>query len=157
MDTRKQQLRKVRPEDFDADALLRAAREGRLFIAPAVEKHPLTEVLDYVERIREYATNPHVREIWEAILSHEQLAPLFYLTRYAHLENTRVLKGQKVTRGQRIGQVGMSGNSFAPHLHYEIQKDTLLMDPLNYLFASVSPDEYMRMLFMSVNTGQSMD
>ena len=80
-----------------------------------------------------------------------------YLTRYAHLENTRVLKGQKVTRGQRIGQVGMSGNSFAPHLHYEIQKDTLLMDPLNYLFASVSPDEYMRMLFMSVNTGQPMD
>ena len=73
------------------------------------------------------------------------------------MENTRVLKGQKVTRGQRIGQVGMSGNSFAPHLHYEIQKDTLLMDPLNYLFASVSPDEYMRMLFMSVNTGQSMD
>ena len=84
MDTRKQQLRKVRPEDFDADALLRAAREGRLFIAPAAEKHPLTEVLDYVERIREYATNPHVREIWEAILSHEQLAPLFYLTRYSH-------------------------------------------------------------------------
>ena len=83
MDTRKQQLRKVRPEDFDADALLRAAREGRLFIAPAAERQPLTEVLDYVERIREYATNPHVREIWEAILSHEQLAPLFYLDRYA--------------------------------------------------------------------------
>ena len=83
MDTRKQQLRKVRPEDFDADALLRAAREGRLFIAPAAERHPITEVLDYVERIREYATNPHVREIWEAILSHEQLAPLFYLDRYA--------------------------------------------------------------------------
>ena len=83
MDTRKQQLRKVRPEDFDADALLRAAREGRLFIAPTAEKHPLTEVLDYVERIREYATNPHVREIWEAILSHEKLAPLFYLTRYS--------------------------------------------------------------------------
>ena len=83
MDTRKQQLRKVRPEDFDADALLRAAREGRLFIAPAAERQPLTEVLDYVERIREYATNPHVREIWEAILSHERLAPLFYLTRYS--------------------------------------------------------------------------
>ncbi|MCI6118523.1 MAG: hypothetical protein MR717_04435 [Prevotella sp.] len=83
MDTRKQQLRKVCPEDFDADALLRAAREGRLFIAPAAERQPLTEVLDYVERIREYATNPHVREIWEAILSHERLAPLFYLTRYS--------------------------------------------------------------------------
>lgn len=80
-----------------------------------------------------------------------------YLTRYAHLENTRVVKGQKVTRGQVIGQVGMSGNSFAPHLHYEVMKDTLRMDPLNYLFASVSPDDYMGMLFMSVNTGQSMD
>lgn len=80
-----------------------------------------------------------------------------YLTRYAHLENTRVSKGQKLTRGQMIGQVGMSGNSFAPHLHYEVLKDTLRLDPLNYLFASVSPDDYMGMLFMSVNTGQSMD
>lgn len=80
-----------------------------------------------------------------------------YTTRYAHLENTRVSKGQKVLRGQKIGQVGMSGNSFAPHLHYEVLKDTLRMDPLNYLFASVTPDDYMGMLFMSVNTGQSMD
>ncbi len=80
-----------------------------------------------------------------------------YLTRYAHLENTRVAKGQKVVRGQKIGQVGMSGNSFAPHLHYEVFKDTLRLDPLNYLFASVSPEDYVRMLFMSVNTGQSMD
>lgn len=80
-----------------------------------------------------------------------------YLTRYAHLENTRVSKGQKVARGQQVGQVGMSGNSFAPHLHYEVLKDTLRLDPLNYLFASISPDDYMGMLFMSVNTGQSMD
>ena len=80
-----------------------------------------------------------------------------FRTRYAHLENTRVSKGMKVLRGQRIGQVGMSGNSFAPHLHYEVMKDTLRMDPLNYLFASVEPDDYMRMLFMSANTGQSMD
>ena len=72
MQQRKQQLTEVRPEDFDADALLRAAREGRLFVAPARERQPLTEVLDYVERIREYATT----------LSHEQLAPLFYFTRY---------------------------------------------------------------------------
>lgn len=80
-----------------------------------------------------------------------------YVTRYAHLENTRVTRGQKVVKGQKIGQVGMSGNSFAPHLHYEVLRDTLRMDPLNYLFASVSPDDYMGMLFMSANTGQSMD
>lgn len=80
-----------------------------------------------------------------------------YTSRYAHLENTRVSKGQKVSRGKQIGQVGMSGNSFAPHLHYEVLKDTLRMDPLNYLFASVSPEDYMGMLFISSNTGQSMD
>lgn len=80
-----------------------------------------------------------------------------YVTRYAQIENTRVVKGQKVTRGKLIGQVGMSGNSFAPHLHYEVLKDTVRLNPVNFFFASVSPDEYMGMLFMSANTGQSMD
>ncbi|MBQ6254416.1 MAG: M23 family metallopeptidase [Bacteroidales bacterium] len=80
-----------------------------------------------------------------------------FVTRYAHLENTRVSKGQKVEKGQRIGQVGMSGNSFAPHLHYEVMRDTVRLDPLNFMFASVTPEEYMGMLFMSFNTGQSMD
>ena len=80
-----------------------------------------------------------------------------YVTRYAHLENTRVSKGQKVLKGKQIGQVGMSGNSFAPHLHYEVMRDSVRLDPLNYMFASVSPEEYMGMLFMSSNTGQSMD
>ncbi len=80
-----------------------------------------------------------------------------FVTRYAHLENTRVSRGQKVPRGKQIGQVGMSGNSFAPHLHYEVLKDTMRLDPINFLFASVSPEDYMGMLFMSFNTGQSMD
>ncbi|MBR7003398.1 MAG: M23 family metallopeptidase [Bacteroidales bacterium] len=80
-----------------------------------------------------------------------------YLTRYAHLENTKVSKGQKVARGKQIGQVGMSGNSFAPHLHYEVIRDTAKVDPLNYFFASVSPEDYIGMVFMSYNTGQSMD
>ncbi|MBR0532825.1 MAG: M23 family metallopeptidase [Bacteroidales bacterium] len=80
-----------------------------------------------------------------------------YVTRYAHLENTRVSKGQKVSRGKQIGQVGMSGNSFAPHLHYEVLKDSARLDPLNFMFASVTPEDYIGMLFMSSNTGQSMD
>jgi murein DD-endopeptidase MepM/ murein hydrolase activator NlpD len=80
-----------------------------------------------------------------------------YVTRYAHLENTRVSKGQKVSRGKQIGQVGMSGNSFAPHLHYEVMKDSTRLDPLNFMFASVTPEDYIGMLFMSSNTGQSMD
>lgn len=80
-----------------------------------------------------------------------------YVTRYAHLADVEVRKGRKLEKGARIGYVGVSGNSFAPHLHYEVIKDTLVMDPVNYMFASVTPEEYVNMLVMSVTTGQSMD
>lgn len=80
-----------------------------------------------------------------------------YVTRYAHLADIEVAKGRRVRRGTRIGYVGVSGNSFAPHLHYEVLRDTLVLDPINHFFASVTPEEYMNMLVMSVSTGQSMD
>lgn len=80
-----------------------------------------------------------------------------WLTRYAQLENIRVHQGQKVDRGSLLGQVGMSGNSFAPHLHYEVLKDSLRFDPVNFFFASVAPEDYVGMMFLSVNTGQSLD
>ena len=80
-----------------------------------------------------------------------------YMTRYAHLADIEVRKGRKVKKGAKIGYVGVSGNSFAPHLHYEVIRDTTVLDPVNYFFASVSPDEYVNMLIMSASTGQSMD
>jgi hypothetical protein len=80
-----------------------------------------------------------------------------YVTRYAHLADIEIRKGRKVKRGTRIGYVGVSGNSFAPHLHYEVLRDTLVLDPVNHFFASVTPEEYMNMLIMSVTTGQSME
>ena len=80
-----------------------------------------------------------------------------YVTRYAHLADIEVGRGRKVKKGTRIGYVGVSGNSFAPHLHYEVIRDTVVVDPVNYFFASVTPDEYVNMLIMSSSTGQSMD
>lgn len=80
-----------------------------------------------------------------------------YVTRYAHLADIETRSGRKVRKGARIGYVGVSGNSFAPHLHYEVLRDTLVLDPVNHFFASVTPEEYMNMLIMSVTTGQSMD
>jgi murein DD-endopeptidase MepM/ murein hydrolase activator NlpD len=80
-----------------------------------------------------------------------------YVTRYAHLADVEVRKGRKVHKGDRIGYVGVSGNSFAPHLHYEMLRDTTVLDPVNYLFASVSPEDYVNMLILSYSTGQSMD
>ena len=80
-----------------------------------------------------------------------------YETRYAHLADIETRKGRKIKKGTRIGYVGVSGNSFAPHLHYEVVRDTTVLDPVNYLFSSVTPSEYVNMLIMSASTGQSMD
>lgn len=80
-----------------------------------------------------------------------------YFTRYAHLADVEAAKGRKVRRGTRIGHVGVSGNSFAPHLHYEVLRDTVVLDPVNHMFASVTPEEYINMMILSVSTGQSMD
>lgn len=80
-----------------------------------------------------------------------------YVTRYAHLADVEARKGMQVRRGKRIGYVGVSGNSFAPHLHYEVLRDTVVLDPVNHFFASVDSDEYVNMLIMSASTGQSMD
>ena len=80
-----------------------------------------------------------------------------YTTRYAHLSDIKVRKGRKVKKGDVLGYVGVSGNSFAPHLHYEVHKDTLILNPVHYFFASVQPDEYVNMLIMAASTGQSMD
>lgn len=80
-----------------------------------------------------------------------------YTTRYAHLEDVETAKGRRVQRGTRIGHVGVSGNSFAPHLHYEVLRDTVALDPVNHMFASVTPEEYINMMILSLSTGQSMD
>ena len=80
-----------------------------------------------------------------------------YETCYKHLAEISVGVGQSVSRGKRIGSVGMSGNSFAPHLHYEVRRDGVSLDPMGHVLASVQPEEYANMLFMAVNTVQSMD
>lgn len=80
-----------------------------------------------------------------------------YVTRYAHLGKITVSKGQTVAEGQKIGEVGISGKTFAPHLHYEVLRDTVAQDPVNYMFSSIGPEQYARMTYMSVNTEQSLD
>ena len=80
-----------------------------------------------------------------------------YVTRYALLGDISVTQGRTVKRGQKIGTVGISSTSFAPHLHYEVLRSGKPLDPVHFLFASVSPDEYAKMLYMSVSTRQSMD
>lgn len=80
-----------------------------------------------------------------------------YVTRYAHLSNIRVRVGQKVSRLDKIGTVGMSGSAYAPHLHFEIMHGGEYMDPLGYIFASVDSEDYSNMLYISRNSEQSLD
>ncbi len=80
-----------------------------------------------------------------------------YVTRFEHLGDIEVRKGRTVKKGDLIGFVGMSGHTFAPHLHYELLRDSVVLDPINHFFASVDPSEYLDMLVMSTATRQSMD
>jgi len=80
-----------------------------------------------------------------------------YSTVYAHLETVLVQKGQSVKAGKGIGTVWITGKSFAPHLHYEVRLDGQYMDPVNYLFGSLTPGSYANILAVSEKTKQSMD
>jgi len=80
-----------------------------------------------------------------------------YETLYGHLSELKVRDGQRVKRGDVIGLVGNTGLSAGPHLHYEVHKGGEPVDPANYYFNDLTPEEYARMLELSRNAGQSLD
>jgi murein DD-endopeptidase MepM/ murein hydrolase activator NlpD len=80
-----------------------------------------------------------------------------FVTRYAHLDEITVSKGQKVAKGTVIGTVGNSGGSVAPHLHYEVIRDGKNIDPIIYLIEGVSPAQYKILLSLSKMQNQSLD
>lgn len=55
------------------------------------------------------------------------------VTLYAHCSSLHVSKGASVSRGQTIANVGSTGNSTGPHLHFEVRQDGAYKNPLNYL------------------------
>lgn len=54
-------------------------------------------------------------------------------TRYGHLSKIEVTAGQELKRGDRLGQVGSTGRSTGPHLHYEVRVGELPVSPRHYL------------------------
>jgi murein DD-endopeptidase MepM/ murein hydrolase activator NlpD len=56
-----------------------------------------------------------------------------YATVYAHNERNRVRAGERVKRGQHIADVGDSGRTTAPNLHFEVRRENVARDPLAYL------------------------
>ena len=80
-----------------------------------------------------------------------------YQTLYAHLYKSLVHEGQKVRRSDVIALVGNTGKSTGPHLHYEVRLHGKPVDPRNYYFYDLSPEEYDKMIQLSNNFGQMLD
>ena len=81
-----------------------------------------------------------------------------YTTKYCHMASIGVKQWQRVKKGQKLGTVGSSGQTTAPHLHYEVKlgKEAWL-DPVNCFFADLGCDAYVNYLFMGSKTQKSLD
>lgn len=80
-----------------------------------------------------------------------------YKTKYSHLHQFKVKKGETVKRGQLIATLGNTGKSTAPHLHYEVHKNDKPVNPIHFFFNDLTPEEYGLILEMSTLPSQSMD
>ena len=79
-----------------------------------------------------------------------------YKTRYAHCSKYNCRKGQRVKRGDLIGFVGNTGQSSGPHLHYEVFKNNRQINPVNFFFNDLSPEEYDKVIEISSRPNQSL-
>ncbi len=80
-----------------------------------------------------------------------------YQTLYGHMNEYKVRVGQSVNRGEQIGEVGNTGKSTGPHLHYEVHVKGQPDNPAKYYFMDLTPEEYDKMLQIAANHGQVMD
>ncbi len=80
-----------------------------------------------------------------------------YKTLYAHMQKTVVKKGELVKKGQKIGVVGSTGTSTAPHLHYEVRLNGRAINPIDYCLDGLSPVEYKELVEKASLNNQSFD
>lgn len=80
-----------------------------------------------------------------------------YQTWYAHLQGFRTQLGKRVVRGEVIGEVGSTGKSTGPHLHYEVHVKGKVVNPVNYYFMDLSAEDYDRMVQIAANHGKVLD
>jgi murein DD-endopeptidase MepM/ murein hydrolase activator NlpD len=79
-----------------------------------------------------------------------------YRTRFAHMHDFAVRQGQKVKRGDLIGYVGDTGLSTAPHLHYEVFVNGVMVNPIHYFFNDLNPTEYEKIIELASIENQSL-
>ena len=79
-----------------------------------------------------------------------------YMSVYAHLDKFNVKRGQRVKRGELIAYSGNSGRSTAPHLHYEVIKNGKKVNPINYFFNDLTPNQYEEILKLASVENQAL-
>jgi murein DD-endopeptidase MepM/ murein hydrolase activator NlpD len=79
-----------------------------------------------------------------------------YESLYAHLSQIQVKPGQEIKRGEIIGLVGNTGISSAPHLHYEVIRNGRKVNPVNYFFNDLSPEEFEYIIEVASRENQSL-
>ena len=79
-----------------------------------------------------------------------------YQSLYAHCSKKIVKAGQQVKRGDIIGYVGSTGLSSGPHCHYEVIRDGKKVNPINYIYNNMSPEEYNKAIETASKITQSM-
>lgn len=80
-----------------------------------------------------------------------------YSTIYSHLKEIKVVNSKKVKRGDIIGNVGNTGKSFIPHLHYEVRVKNKPVNPVNYFFLDLNPEKFEKMRRVTLKAGLSLD
>lgn len=80
-----------------------------------------------------------------------------YESLYAHMATIDIKKGEKVVKGQKIGSVGSTGTSTAPHLHYEVKINGKSVNPIDFIMDGLTPEEYKELVLKSSIENQSFD
>jgi murein DD-endopeptidase MepM/ murein hydrolase activator NlpD len=80
-----------------------------------------------------------------------------YETLYGHMSKMAVTVGEKVKRGQIIGYVGCTGQCTGDHVHYEVIKNGEKINPIDYFYSNITPDEYKQMIALASSPSQSLD
>ncbi len=80
-----------------------------------------------------------------------------YTSLYAHMDEIDVKEGDKVVKCQKIGTVGSSGTSTAPHLHYEVRINNKPVNPIDYCMDGLTTEEYRDLVIKASIENQSLD
>ena len=76
---------------------------------------------------------------------------------YGHLSKIEVKRGQSIERGAKIGEVGSTGVSTGAHLHYEVHKNDVRVDPIQYCYDGLTTEEYAALVEASKVNNMSFD